>query len=56
MTLEDKNQKKRKIQGNYRKVIHQNKKANSTTKREIFISSLLIFLFAMIYIMSGPGF
>ncbi|WP_168193889.1 hypothetical protein [Lysinibacillus sp. SGAir0095] len=56
MTVEKKNQKKREIQGNYRKKIYKNRKASHINKREIFIVSLIIFFFVLISIMAGPGF
>ncbi|MEK9197049.1 hypothetical protein ACH0B5_17940 [Ureibacillus sp. 179-F W5.1 NHS] len=56
MNLEEKNQKKREIQGNYRKIINKNRKASNINRREIFIVSLIMFLFVLIYIMAGPGF
>ena len=53
MNSDDKKQKQMKIQGNYRKVTHHDRKP--IRKRETIIVSTIGFILVLISILAGPG-
>ncbi|MEX3625383.1 hypothetical protein [Viridibacillus arvi] len=52
---EEKKQIQKKIQAKYRKDIYKKRKVEQSTKRDIFIGTIIVFLFVLISIIMGPG-
>lgn len=55
MTLDDKKLRQKIIQRNYRKVLNHGRKVNHNNKGEILIVSIILFLYVLYNVVTGPG-